>query len=114
VTSNPTLKPVTVPLGIAAAHAYCELTPEHERVQSPDDLKKVLHGVAVALSALAPIFQHDEKAGTLVPLSASDIVTILFRQAGHEAWERLAIRQADLKAAITTLRQVRTAFGPLR
>jgi hypothetical protein len=112
MTSNPTLRQVTVPLGIAAAHAYCELTPVHERVESPDDLKKVLHGVAVALSSLAPIFRQDEQAGTAVALTASEIVTILFRRAAHEAWERLAIRQTDLRAAITTLRQVRTAYGP--
>ena len=112
MTTDPTLKQALVPLGVAASYAYAQLTPEQDRVTSSDDLAKVLRGVAIALSALAPIFRQDDRTGAAVALTTSEIVTVLFLQAEQQGWERLAMRQGDLKAAIMTLRQVRTAFGP--
>jgi|SRR5262245_13709480 len=114
MSTGPTVKQELVPLGVAAAYAYFQLTRPQDRVESSEGLEKILKDVAIALSTVAPIFKDPGSRGAPVALTPAEIVATVFQGRERDTWDGLVMLEADLKTAIKTLRQVRMAFGPPR
>jgi hypothetical protein len=103
-----------VPLRVAASVAYFHITEAVRQVSRAEDLDEVLHLVAIALSTVAPIRRADGSA-----LSESELHERFYSQlgkphAGKPDLGDLVIRRADLKNAMTTLREARVVFDPRR
>lgn len=99
-----------VPLAVAAALAYFELTGVKGQVGSDEHLRDVIDLAVVALSHAAPILRRSAD-GDSAPsvMSATQVEQLLFipiRQ-GRQApdLEPFYIRQHDLHAAITHFRK---------
>ena len=103
---------VLVPLELACAIAYFQLTPPRKRMESPSEVLDVLPMVAIALSAVAPLLRADgEGVGKLPPREVQAQLFDKARSNGTQALERLRIRRSDLDAAIVVLREARMSFG---
>ena len=98
-----------VPLRVAASVAYVHITDRARRLSSQDDLAQVIHLVAIALSTVAPIRRADGAA-----LTDAELRELFYRPLEHSAkldLDSFFIRRADLKKAMTTLKEARVVFG---
>ena len=99
-----------VPLRVAASVAYFHITEVVRQVTRSEDLDEVLHLVAIALSTVAAIRRADGHA-----LSDSEVHERFYSQLGKPGGRKaqlddLTIRRADLKSAMTTLKEARIVF----
>ena len=99
-----------VPMGVAAATAYFDVTGQRKAVASEAQLAEIGRLVAIALSTVAPIYKVTEAGGRAVTLTGDEINERLFKQKSH-GLEGLAVRREDLEKAIATLKEARASFG---
>lgn len=93
-----------VPLAVAATVAYFHVTDGAHQVSTQSDLADVVPLVAIALSTVAPI--HGENGA----LMSAQVRARLYGSR-RPSLDGLSIRRGDLRTAIITLREARTAFG---
>jgi hypothetical protein len=98
-----------VPMTMAAAMAYFDITGHGKAVGSAAELAEMGRLVAMALSTVAPIYRLAEGEPPSV-LSASQINEHLFKTR-TPVLDELAIRRDDLQKAIATLKAARTTFA---
>src|SRR5262245_2257950 len=98
-----------VPLGMASAMAYFDITGHRKVVGSEAQLAEIGRLVAIALSTVAPIYKVTE-AGGAVALTGDEINERLFKDRS-QGLEGLAIRREHLQKAIATLKEARASFG---
>jgi len=98
-----------VPLPMATAMAYFDITGERKVTGSELELADISRLVAIALSTVAPIYRMADGAARPSELSAAEINTALF-QARPVNLTGLLIRRADLERAIVTLKEARASF----
>jgi hypothetical protein len=98
-----------VPLPVAAKVTYFHVTDALRQARSEEDLAKIVHLVAIALSTVAPLYRDG------VRLDGTQLEQVLYRpmreSAAGRALESLGIRRSDLRAAMTTLKEARLGFG---
>jgi len=99
-----------VPLGMASAMAYFDITGHRKVVASEAQLAEIGRLVAIALSTVAPIYKVAEAGAPPLALTADEINECLFKDRSR-GLEGLAIRREDLQKAITTLKEARASFG---
>jgi hypothetical protein len=99
-----------VPLRLAAKVAYFHITDAVRQASSDADLAEIVHLVAIALSTVAPIRRADGAALTDAELREL-FYRPLKRHAGKPDLDAFAIRRADLKNAMATLKEARLVFG---
>ena len=103
------LKGELVCLPLAASITYFHVTDSVRQVDTEPELARVLPIVAMALAAVAPI-----RAGDGRVLSHTEVKERLYDPLlgpGPTPLEGLAMRRADLKAAMATLKEARIVFG---
>ena len=100
-----------VPMPMAAAMAYYDITAQRKVVGSAAQLVEMGRLVAIALSTVAPIYRIDEAGRQALALTADEINERLFK-ARPARLDDLAIRREDLTEAIATLKEARTSFSP--
>ena len=103
-----------VPLRVAASVAYFHITEAVRQVTRAEDLDEVLHLVTIALSTVAPIRHADGS-----PLGDSEVHERFYSRLGTPGGAKadfgdLVIRRADLKSAMTTLKEARIVFDARR
>ena len=91
-----------IPLRIAARVAYLQLTHTLRQAAAEKDLERIAPLVAVALATVTPIRRPDGTA-----LSDHEVRERLYPPRSDAALDGLAIRRADLKAALRALRDAR-------
>jgi hypothetical protein len=98
-----------VPLPVAATVTYFHVTDALRQVSSEEDLAKMAHLVAIALSTVAPLYRDGAR------VDAARLEEALYRPVRERtaalSLDSLAIRRGDLRAAMTTLKEARLAFG---
>jgi hypothetical protein len=98
-----------VPMPVAAAMAYFDITAQRKVVGSAAELVEVGRLVAIALSTVAPIYRVAEDGKRALALTADEINERLFR-AKNPTLDDLAIRRDDLDQAIASLKEARASF----
>jgi hypothetical protein len=98
-----------VPMTVAAAMAYFDITAQRKVVGSAADLVEVGRLVAIALSSVAPLYRMTEDGQRAVVLTSEEINQRLF-QAKTSTLEDLAIKRDDLDKAIASLKEARASF----
>jgi len=97
-----------VPLSVAGAVAYFELSGLNGRRGTEENLCDMIDLAVIALSNLAPILRADARGGGAV-MSAAQVEELLLSpiQEGRQApdLEPFYIRRSDLHAAIADLRK---------
>ena len=99
-----------VPMTMAAAMAYFDITAHRKVVGSAAQLVEIGRLVSIALSTVAPIYRVPEGGKEAHALATDEINERLFK-AKPANLEDLAIRREDLQKAIATLKEARTTFG---
>jgi hypothetical protein len=99
-----------VPLSVASAMAYFDITGQRRVVGSDAQLAEIGRLVAIALSTVAPIYKMVEAGGPALALTTDEINERLFKEKSR-GLEGLAIKREDLQNAITTLKEARASFG---
>jgi hypothetical protein len=99
-----------VPMPMAAAMAYFDITAERKVVGSAADLAEVGRLVAIALSTVAPLYRVAEGGKQALVLTTEEINERLFR-AKTPTLEDLAIKRDDLDKAIAALKEARASFS---
>jgi hypothetical protein len=99
-----------VPMTVASAMAYFDITAHRKVVGSEAQLVEIGRLVAIALSTVAPIYRMAVGGKEAHPLTTEEINERLFK-ARPASLEDLAIRRDDLQKAIATLKAARTTFG---
>jgi hypothetical protein len=99
-----------VPMGVAAAMAYFDITGQRRAVGSEAQLAEIGRLVAIALSTVAAIYKVAEAGGRAVALTEDELNERLFKQKSHDL-EGLAVMREDLEKAIITLKEARASFG---
>ena len=113
-------EPAYIPLSKALAQAHARLYPE-----DPYKEAKTLSVIAMALSALIPIYRRDPGTGELVMLTEPELVTERFTKPATEAFavskrrfeaalEAIQIGSLDEARASLTLRQSPRALNQRR
>lgn len=97
-----------VPMPVAAAMAYLDITGHRKVVGSAAELTEMGRLVAVALSTVAPVYRVAEGQPASV-LSAAEINEHLFKSRSP-ALSELAMKRDELQKAIATLKEARTTF----
>ncbi|HEY1289570.1 MAG TPA: hypothetical protein VGF58_14680 [Burkholderiales bacterium] len=95
-----------LPLPIAALVAYYKVTDIRRRVPQ-DHIGETIHAMAVALSAVAPIYGPGDGEEKRCPLSAREVDELLLKPAAPAALpalDSLSIRKADMQRGIETLK----------
>ena len=100
-----------VPMTMAAAMAYFDITAHRKVVGSAAQLVEMGRLVAIALSTVAPIYRVAEGGKEAHALTTEQINERLFK-AKTASLEDLAIKRGDLEKAIATLKEARTTFSP--
>jgi hypothetical protein len=98
-----------VPMTMAAAMAYFDITAQRKVVGSAAQLVEMGRLVAIALSTVAPIYRMAEGGEQPLAMTAEEINERLFK-AKPARIDDLAIRRQDLAKAIATLKEARTSF----
>jgi hypothetical protein len=98
-----------VPMPVAAAVAYVDITGQRKVVGSEAELAEVGRLVAIALSTVAPIYRVAEGPERPSVLDAEEINEALFKTKSPSL-EGLAIARADLQRAIVSLKEARASF----
>jgi hypothetical protein len=110
-TAQKLLDQELVPLAVAATITYHHVTDAARQVSETASLREIVHFAAVALSTVAPIYRMGPHSA---PLSGPEIQELLFRPLeGVEPLQLDAygVRRGDLRAALVTLKEARSAFG---
>lgn len=100
-----------VPLAVAATITYHHVTDAARQVSETSSLREIVHFAALALSTVAPIYRMGQKP---LPLSEREVHELLFRPLeGAEPLQLDAygVRRGDLRTALITLKEARSAFG---
>jgi hypothetical protein len=104
-----------IPLPEATAVAYDLISNRQQPVRDPGDLEETRGLIALALSALAPLYVLRE-GGAPVPLSTGEIeekicITASQRQRyGTRDIDRIYIRRGDFIRAVENLQTARSSF----
>ena len=100
-----------VPLAVASTIAYHHVTDAVSQVSETATLAEIVHPAAIALSTVAQIFRIADQP---LPLNAREVRELLFRPPGDIdplELDRFGVRRGDLRAALATLKEARSAFG---
>ena len=107
-------------LATAAAVTYYQVMDEPLRVEDPVQLNALLQDIATALSNVAPIYWMDPDSGSYKPLDQVDLLFGVFLRGAavfktpRAEFRGLAIRRADMRAAIAIFRGAGLKFQPRR
>lgn len=109
ISFTPMAEEDLLPLSIAARRTYARFFPYHAFDES--DAGRTLDTVALALSALVPIYKRDSRDAPLEKVSEQELSAGQFAKGatridfadGRPAIEFLAIKRADLDVALKTL-----------
>ena len=98
-----------VPMPVAAAMAYFDITGQRKVVGSEADLAEISRLVAMALSTVSRIYRLADGEARATALSTTEINELLF-QTRPPRLHDLAIKRDDLDRAIASLKEARASF----